>query len=396
MDLLDLLLVLATLGFALSGYRQGFVVGLLSLVGFVGGALLGAQLAPPLARALGLTEGSGRAPGFGLVAVVVGAVLGQVLAAAVGSVVRSRLTWRPLRAADSVAGGLISAVSALLVAWGLSHVVVRTDLGEVKRQVRDSVVLRQVDALVPSGADTLLAAVLRLVNSTGFPQVFPGLGAETIVPAAPPDEAVLALPGVRAASPEVVKVTGSAPDCGRRVEGSGFLYASERVMTNAHVVAGVRAPEVTVPDGRRLPATVVLYDPSTDVAVLRVPGIRGRALAFSGDVKVGASGAVAGYPLDGPFTAVPSRVRSRRDVRGPDIYSSSTVTRDVYVLFAKVLPGNSGGPLLGPSGTVDGVVFAASTQDRDATGYALTAAQVAADAATGRSATAGVSTQGCD
>ncbi len=395
MDLLDLLLVLATLGFALSGYRQGFVVGVLSLVGFVGGALLGAQLAPPLARTLGVTGGDGRAPGFGLIAVVAFAVLGQVVAATLGALLRSRLTWRPLRALDSVAGALVSAVSVLLVAWGLSHVVVRTDLGGIKRQVRDSEVLQRVDAVVPGGADRLLAALLSLVDSTGFPTVFPGLGAETIVPAARPDESVLRLPGVRGAQPSVVKVTGSAPSCDRRVEGSGFLYAPERVMTNAHVVAGVTNPVVAVSDGRRLPATVVLYDPRRDIAVLRVPGIGGRPLALGSPVAAGASGAVAGYPQDGPFTAVPSRVRSRQPVRGPDIYQSATVVRDVYVLFARVLPGNSGGPLLDPSGAVDGVVFAASTEDPQ-TGYALTASEVASDAAAGRSAAAGVSTQGCD
>lgn len=396
MHLLDLLLVLAMIGFALSGYRQGFVVGVLSLVGFVGGALLGAQLAPPVARALGLTTEGGRAPGFGLIAVVVAAVLGQLVAAAVGSVLRGRLTWKPLRRADSIAGAAVSVISLLLVAWGLSRVVVRTDLESVKRQVRDSVVLQEVDSLVPGGANHLLAAVLRLVDQTGFPQVFPGLGNETIVPAAPPDESVLALPGVRGARPAVVKITGSAESCQRRVEGSGFLYAPERVMTNAHVVAGVRAPEVSVPDGRRLPATVVLYDPGRDIAVLRVPGIAGTPLRLSTDpARAGASGAVAGYPQDGPFTAVPSRVRARQPVRGPDIYQRSTVTRDVYVLFSRVLPGNSGGPLLNPDGGVDGVVFAASTQD-PSTGYALTAAEVAPDAMAGRQATAAVSTQGCD
>lgn len=395
MDLLDLLLLLATLSFALSGYRQGFVVGVLSLVGFVGGALLGAQLAAPLARLFGVTSAGGRAPGFGLLAVVVGAIIGQVLAATVGSLVRSRLTWRPLRAVDSVAGALVSAVSVLLVAWGLSRVAVRTNLEAVKHQVRDSAVLERVDAVVPAGADRLLAALLRLVDSTGFPQVFPGLGAERIVPVAKPDESVLRLPGVRAAQPSVLKITGAAPSCDRRVEGSGFLYAPERVMTNAHVVAGVSDPQVLVPDGRALPATVVLYDPQRDIAVLRVPGIGGKPLRFTDPVGAGASGAVAGYPLDGPFTAVPSRVRTREEIRGPDIYQDRTVTREAYVLFAAVKPGNSGGPLLAPSGGVDGVVFAASTEDAN-TGYALTAAEVASDAAAGQSAAARVSSQSCD
>lgn len=395
MHLLDVLLVAATLGFGVSGWRQGFVVGVLSLVGFVGGALVGAQLARPLAGVLGLTSEGGRAPGFGLVAIVVAAVLGQVAASAIGTLLRSRLIWQPLRAVDSLAGALTSAVSVLLVAWSLSQVVVRTDLDALKSQIRSSAVLHAVDTAVPGAARSLLAAVLRLANTSGFPQVFGGLAGDSITPAAPPDEAVLRLPGVRAAAPSVVKVVGSAPACSRRVEGSGFLYAPERVMTNAHVLAGVREPTVIAPDGRRLAATVVLYDPRRDVAVLQVPGIGGRPLRFSGAVTAGSGGAVAGYPQDGPFTAVPSRVRSRRDVRGPDIYFTGSVTRDVYVLFSRVLPGNSGGPLLGEKGTVDGVVFAASTDDA-ATGYALTAAEVRGDATAGGTATVPVSTQGCD
>jgi len=394
-DLLDLLLLAAVIGFAVSGYRQGFVVGVLSLVGFVGGALLGAQLAPPLARAFGATGSAGRAPGFGLLAVIAFAVVGQVAAATVGALLRSRLTWRPLREVDAVAGALISAVSVLLVAWGLARVATRTDLAGVQRQVRDSVVLARVDALVPGGADHLLASVLRLVDATGFPQVFPGLGAERIVPAAPPDEAVLRLPGVRAAYPSVVRVTGAAPSCGTSVEGSGFLYAAERVMTNAHVVAGVPAPVVHTTDGRTLPATVVLFDPEEDIAVLRVPGISGRALSFAAPVAAGASGAVVGYPENGPFTAVASRVRSVAPVKGPDVYQRSYVTREIQSLFARVRPGNSGGPLIGKDGNVDGVVFAASVDD-GSEGFALSAKEVAPSAAKGRQATAPVSTQGCD
>jgi len=399
-DALDLVLLVAVIGFAVSGYRQGFVVGVLSLVGFVGGGLLGAQLAPPLARGLGLTADGGRAPGFGLIAVVAFAVVGQVVTAAVGAFLRRRLVWHPLRALDSAAGALVSVVSVLLVAWGLARVVVQTDLDTVKRQVRDSRVLNAVDALVPTTADQLLASLLRLVDSTGFPKVFSGLDGERIVPAAPPDPAVLGLPGVRAASASIVKVTGSAPSCSRRVEGTGFLYAPERVMTNAHVVAGVARPQVQVgapgATARVLDATVVLYDPQRDLAVLRVPGIGGRPLVLDdAPESAGADGAVAGYPQNGPFDARPARVRARQQIVGPDIYGSSQVRREVYVLYAVVRPGNSGGPFLDPQGRVDGVVFAASTQDPQ-TGYALTAAEVLPDARAGRTATGAVSTLGCD
>jgi S1-C subfamily serine protease len=194
-----------------------------------------------------------------------------------------------------------------------------------------------------------------------------------------------------------VKITGLAPSCSREQEGSGFVFAPDHVMTNAHVVAGVRNPRVALPSpgGRVLSARVVLFDPNRDVAVLYVPGIGRSPLQFAGKVSTGASAVVAGYPENGPLTAVPARVAGEQEVTGPNIYANRQVTRDVYTLRARVRPGNSGGPLLSPSGAVDGVVFAAAVYQRDV-GYALTAAEVAADARAGGTATTRVSTQGCD
>ena len=317
MNLLDYLLLAAVLGFAFSGYRQGSVVGVLSLVGFVGGALAGAQLAAPMARAFGLTDSSGQSPGFGLIAVVAFAVVGQIIAAAIGARLRARLTWKPLRALDSIAGALVSAVSVLLVAWALGHVVVRTDHPQIRAEVTGSAILTRVDDLVPGGADALLATVLRLVNQTGFPAVFPGLGIESIVPVAPPDPSVLAEPGVNKAYPSTYKILGIAPSCTRQIEGSGFIFAKDHVMTNAHVVAGVMNPMVLTPSGQKLEATVVLFDPNRDVAVLDVPGLTGTPLSFAGPLADGANAVVAGYPLNGSFAAGPARVRSRKTTPQP-------------------------------------------------------------------------------
>jgi S1-C subfamily serine protease len=394
MDLLDVFLIALAVGFGWSGYRQGFVVGVLSLVGFVGGGLLGAHLAAPLSDALGLTS-QGRAPVFGLLCLIGFAIAGQVLAAAIGGLVRNRLTWRPLRRLDSAGGAVVSAISILLVCWGLAQVVVRTDYRSLARQIQRSFVLGRVNAALPADAQNLLAALLRLVDSSGFPQVFGGFGSEQIVPVAPPDPNVLKQPGVKQASTRIVKVTGDAPSCSRRIEGSGFVFAADHVMTNAHVVAGVRNPTVLTNAGKVLPAHVVLYDSRRDVAVLYVPDLGLAPLSFAAPVDRGADGVVAGFPEDGPFTAGPARVRARQQIRGPDIYQSSTVTREVYVLYADVRPGNSGGPFLSPAAQVDGVVFAASTSYAN-TGYALTAAEVASDARAGATATAPVSTHGCD
>jgi S1-C subfamily serine protease len=174
------------------------------------------------------------------------------------------------------------------------------------------------------------------------------------------------------------------------------VFAPQRVLTNAHVVAGVRGgPTVVASHGRIFHARVVLYDPERDVAVLYVPGLRARPLAFAGQAASGNSAIVAGYPLNEQFTAVPARIGNEQSADSPDIYLTKTVTRDIYTVRALVRPGNSGGPLLAPGGSVYGVVFAAAVDAHD-TGYALTAGEVASDVSIGRTATGLVSTQGCD
>ena len=107
-DLLDVVLVVASLLFAVSGYRQGFVVGVLSFVGFLGGGVLGAQVAPAVAS-LEPLAGFPRAV-VGLVVVFALASLGQVLATVVGGALRRRLTWQPARQVDAVAGAVVSVV----------------------------------------------------------------------------------------------------------------------------------------------------------------------------------------------------------------------------------------------------------------------------------------------
>lgn len=390
-DLLDLFLILACLGFAISGYRQGLLVGALSFLGIFGGGLVGTRIAAPVSRALGDRFS---APVVGIAVVFICASIGQVLAAAIGARIKGRLTWRPLRLLDSAGGGALSVVSVLLVAWLLATAVAHSSLTGLSRQVRASVVIGAVDNVVPGIFRSDLARFRRLLDNTGFPAVVGPLTSEAVLPVAPPDAAIAGSAAVRTARASILKVRGDAPSCGRRIEGSGFVYAPGRLMTNAHVVAGVRRPEVEV-GSRTLSATVVLYDPQRDVAVLDVPGLTATPLAFGGVAGRGATAIVAGYPQDGPFTAGAARIRDRQEIRGPNIYMTRDVTRQVYAVRALVRPGNSGGPLLTPAGQVYGVVFAASTDTAD-TGYALTAAEVASDASRGRSGGSRVSTGGCD
>jgi S1-C subfamily serine protease len=391
-DLLDIILLAASLLFALSGYRQGFVVGVLSFVGFLGGGILGAKVAPSLAHSSALS--SFPSTTTAIVLVFLFATIGQVAATFIGSWVRKHLVWKPARIVDAIAGGAVSVISLLLVAWLVGTAVASSPLTGLASQVRRSQVLAVVDSAVPGGVKGLFVSFRKLIDDRGFPEVFGDLVPTQVRPVDPPDPALARAGVVTAVRTRVFKITGVASSCSKRIEGSGFLFAPERVMTNAHVVAGVRSPNVEV-DGKQLRATVVLYDADRDIAVLLVPGLNRTPLAFAGKAKTNDSAIVVGYPQDGPFRADAARVRGTQQAKGPNIYQSKTVVREIYALRARVRPGNSGGPLVTPGGSVYGVVFAAAADDPQ-TGYALTAREVASDAARGRVATATVSTRGCD
>lgn len=392
-DVLDGVLVVAVLLFAVSGYRQGFIVGVLSFAGFLGGGVLGAKYATALHDAI--------VPGwnpalFGIVVVFVAASIGQVLATLVASLLRARLSWRPARVVDAAGGAVVSALSVLLVAWLVGTAVAHSSVAVLARQVRNSTVLAAIDSAMPDGARTWFSSFRRLIDNSGFPQVFGAIGPERIVPVAPPNPQLAGSRAVRLAQPSVLKVLGVARSCSRQLEGSAFVYAPRRVMTNAHVVAGVDAPRLYTADGSRSYDTrVVVYDPEADVAVLYVPELDRPALAFDPGGSGGDSAIVVGYPQNGPFTATPARIRTVQRARGPDIYQREQVTRQIFSVYATVRPGNSGGPLLSPAGKVYGVVFAAAVDDPK-TGYALTAREVAKDAAAGRGATGAVDTGPCD
>jgi S1-C subfamily serine protease len=391
--MLDVILLVAVAVFAVSGYRQGFVVGALSFVGFFGGGVLGANIAAPFARLIGAEENGAI---VGILIVLSLAMIGQIVATAVGTRLRNRLTWQPGRTVDSAAGAALSGISVLLVAWLLATAVDRSPFSTLAEHIRRSQVLRTVDGVMPDTFRNAFADLRQLVDQNGFPEVFSSLGGARIIPVDPPDTQAATTAGVRNASASILKVRGVAPSCSKQVEGTGFVYAPERVMTNAHVVAGVKRPQVEV-GNTAMPATVVLFNPDTDIAVLYVPGLHRMPLTFQTDPPghAGDGAVVAGYPQDGPYTTAAARIRNRQTARAPNIYSQGTVLRDIYAVRGQVLPGNSGGPLLSETGTVYGVVFAAATND-PATGYALTSAEVDDSANAGRGRTAPVSTQGCD
>ncbi len=393
-DLLDLILIALAAAFAVAGYRQGFIVGILSFAGFLGGAAVGASFAPALARSL--VQGSAQQALVAIVAVFVAAMIGQLLASAIGAAVRSRVHWRPATLIDSVAGAAVSVLSVLLIAWLIGSAVVNAPFAMVTAQVQRSAVLHAVDGVMPSGARTMFSDFRSLLASGPYVQVFGALGAEPALTVGPPNPAVLASAGLARSRDSIVKVMGVAPTCQRRIEGSGFVISPHHVLTNAHVVAGVTQHQtVTTRQGLSFKAQVVLFDPQRDLAVLYVPQLNARTLDFAGPANLGDQAIVAGYPRDHPFTVVPARIGDDQLAQAPDIYQSKEVTRQIYSIRADVEPGNSGGPLLAPDGQVDGVVFAAAVGVKD-TGYALTASEVESDARAAASATTKVSTQACD
>lgn len=393
MNLLDVVLLLAVVSFAVSGYSRGLVAGAVSLAGFVGGAVIGVWLLP---FTLGLVErGTTLAFIVALATVLVPAAGGQALAARLGWKLRESLHWAaPARWLDGVGGALANALAVLLVAWVAASALVSSPTPELNQAIRGSTVLGAVDDRLPEQAPTWFSRATGALATAGFPQVFNPFERESVAEVAEPSGDNVTAAAQTAAKRSTVKVEGVADVDGRRQgqEGSGFVYADKRIMTNAHVVAGVSDPTVRVGGvGQRYAATVVYFDADIDVAVLRVPELSAPKLSFASDASRGDPSVVAGYPENGGLDLRAATVAGRTQARGQDIYGSSVVTRDIHPLRGNVRPGNSGGPLLTPGGQVYGVIFARSVSDPQ-TGYALTAEQVRTAAQRGDAATDPVDT----
>jgi S1-C subfamily serine protease len=390
---IDLVLAVVIISYAVSGWRQGLAVGALSLTGFLAGALLAMEIVPPMAE--GLDEGLQRTFTV-LVSVLLFAWLGQLGGALLGARLRQHLTVRPAQVADQLFGMIAGVVAVVLVLWFVGGALRGSPAPQINRAVSSSRLLSSVDRYMPNELDTLAENFRHAVAGSDFPRVFEGVAPEQILPVRSPDPG--AVPGVvlERAKRSIVKIVGDASECGRGQEGSGAVVAAQRVVTNAHVVAGVDAPTVQVGgSGERLPARVVLFDPQKDVAVLAVPSLRAAPLPIaSADLDHGDDAVVAGFPRNGPFSAGAARVRTVIQALGEDIYGKPGVTREVYSLYANVQQGNSGGPLLDTSGRLAGIVFAKSLDD-PLTGYALTVKEVTGDIRAGIGAENSVSSGGC-
>jgi S1-C subfamily serine protease len=388
-NVLDWFLVVLVLAYAVSGYWQGFIAGAFATGGLLLGGLVGIWLAPKL---LGDAQPALWVSLAALFVVLVCASFGQAILQYAGAKIRSTITWQPARALDAIGGAALSMAAVLVVAWALGVAVSGAKLPWASREVRDSAVLQRVNGVMPANAVEALNSFNDVVGSSFFPRYLEPFAQERIINVGPPPGRVARDPDVQQAQRSVFKIRGQN-SCDRGVEGSGFLYAPGRVMTNAHVVAGVDKPVVLVGETEK-PARVVYYNSKTDVAVLAVDGLTGPYLRFDRHGQSRQAAAVLGYPQDGPYNVQAARIRGEQRLRSPDIYGNGTVVREVFSLRALVRPGNSGGPLVSTSGRVLGLIFAASVTDGE-TGYALTATQVSDAAAAGLTHTGTVGTGGC-
>lgn len=393
MNLIDVLLGVSVI-FAISrGWRVGIIRGLFGFAGLIAGGWFALQTIPIAIDAFSLSMGWRIIGGIG---VVVGmAMVGQSLGFAIGGAFRRALSWTPVRLIDSLLGSAFRFCSWAVIVWLLTSVMAFLPDRGIVHQVRTSEIVSVLDEYSPDVADRATAALRNVLRDSRFPQVFANLTPRPINSVPAPDLAVLDDPEVQATYRSVFKVQSQADSCDQVMTGTGFVFAQERIMTNAHVVAGSNSVKVQTWDGSRTyRAKVVFFDPNLDIAVLAVKGLDAPVLAFAGEAEIGTQAVVPGFTGGGALTPDAARVSDVMIARGHDIYGESRVDREIYALRAEIAPGDSGAPLIDLDGGVRGVVFAAAT-DRDGTGYALTARAVRTAVRTGRTATAAVVTGAC-
>mgnify|MGYP001765190535 CR=1 FL=1 len=385
----DFAIIAIIAGYALAGFWNGLLPSVASMLGMLGGLALGAVVAPLLLF--------GADPGpwvsvFTVVLVVgIGATV-QGLVTHAANRTRDRVSSDGLRLADAGGGAVVNGLGAGALVVLLAGAMVNIPHEGISGVIRESSVVSAAEKWTPSGLDTVASKFADVVDSTGVSVHADPFIPDTAPAVEAPDPSVVKAGGVRRAAKSVLRVIG-VNECGVGVEGTAFVYAKNRLMTNAHVVAGIERPEVLTPWGP-VQAKVVFFDDELDIAVLAADTRKVEPLVFEETGEAGDQFVALGYPAAGPFHTAPVRVRDTQRLRSGDLHDEGTVIRDVLVLRGVVRPGNSGGPLVSESGTVSGVVFATSTTGFEV-GYAMTAAQVADAAAAGVAATGRVDTGGC-
>lgn len=371
MYLIDGLIVLGAVLSLVRGYEVGFVRQFFSTAGFFLGLWLGALLQKH--SVLWAHSQSSKA------IVTLASTLGTALVVMMigeyaGARAKQRIQPGKLNRPDEFFGSGLGLLSLLLLIWLGAAILAGYPSPGVQRTINQSKIVAYLDRHLPA-APSVIAGLSKLIDPNGFPQVF--TGREPV-----PQHVNISpsLAGFQTAIDKtgrsVVKVEG--PGCGGIVEGSGFVVGKNLVVTNAHVIAGVKFPFIHDNNGTHR-ASAIWFDPDLDLAVLKTNNLAGQPLDFvSVGVPNGSRGAALGYPGGGSFKAEPAVVLSQFVATGRNIYGQSSTERDVYELDASIIPGNSGGPVISSDGQVIGVVFAESTTYPHV-GYALTAEKVAAE-----------------
>jgi S1-C subfamily serine protease len=375
------------------GVRSGAVPQVLGLMGAATGVALFVLLAPVTRSLLGGIDQPARAlSGVGTALLAIG--IGEAIGSTAGRSLRRRWSDGPAAMVDGALGGVVGVLQAVVVIWVVGALLANVPVDAVASQAQRSTAIRTVDRFMPP-AGALSGELALIAGASGLPELFVGLEPFPAAPVDLPADAVTAAIA-RIASGSVVRVEAAA--CGAIDTGTGFAIAPGVVVTNAHVVAG--APDVYVSSasasaGRRRQATVVLFDPTLDIAVLRADGLGVPSLRWTGSEPVrGMTGIALGHPGGGPLTVIPAAVAAAYMASGRDLSGQARVDRPVLELRAAIEPGDSGGPFVLADGSVGGVVFAESRTD-PAVGYALTAAVVRATVEPAVASTAPVSTGPC-
>lgn len=387
--LFDLALVGILIAYSVYGWRHGFVHSVAGVAGLLAGAILAVFAVPIIGQ--WVPQATWRV--VVIVSVSVFLVLGgHSLGTAIGRRLIRSVKRTALQVADRVLGAVASLIATALVLMLVSSSAVSLGIPALSRTIAGSTVLRTIGAITPDPVEAFVARLRSTLFTSGLPAISEALGG-IIGPQKLP-EVDTGSPELAAAAQSVVRITGTAPSCNQTQSGSGFVVSDDRIVTNAHVVAGVSEPVIETPAGQALAGTIVYFDPVDDLAVIAVPGLNAPPLVLTTTASTGHEGVIDGYPFGGPFATSPAKVLSIDNAQVFDIYHSSQSPREVYTLATEVNEGNSGGPFLTVDGEVAGVVFARAANTENV-GYAMTMAELDPVAAQAASLTQTVDSGAC-
>ena len=376
MNFIDVFIAAAFLVFGWIGFRRGILRTVLSIIGLLVGGAAGA-IATPSIQSLISNNAFGFKPTIGLTSIILGASVGMFLFGILGSFLRVVFLPFPfMKTIDSLIGFVLAIIAVASISSTLSSAAQVIPNKTVNNLFSQSQFIAQIDLYLPERFKNAAQKIQNVITDSPLPEVFKSLVESRITPTQL--ESDVAIPEIVTKSvASTVRIDGIAESCSAAMVGTGFIVSPERVITNAHVVAGVIDPVVTVSNSKtQLSGKVIAIDRKKDIAIIYVPGLNGEKLTFIGPATPNEIGFVVGYPNGGNLRTSAVSVSSEFESIGTDIDGNGETKRDVIVFGGDVRPGNSGGPLLNEQGQVLGVVFAADAENKN-TGYALAPSEVA-------------------